>query len=330
MELPTPEHAAAVFGLVRAAFAPTGGLDELQDRLVCDLGELISPGVGSGPPALDADGIAATSVDERRSAMHLAVVLEMMEHPLRPEVAESVEAFFTGLGVPHRLLGDARLLAGQHFGALASDLSRHSWYHTATVEGRRQGRLFELLGSRLAELGVAPDDRVARRWRSLGECPDGSWGRGVYEFYVAHGFPFPGERHGIYEIGARHDWVHVLTDYDTEPEGELDVFAFIAATMPGESGLALLAVTLGVFQNDALKRVRGKVIRNAAVDTLSTGDAVDRWALAFWRGTQCTTDIMADVDLFAMADVPLEEARRRFNIVPPGAMPHLGAGVAPS
>ena len=47
------------------------------------------------------------------------------------------------------------------------------------------------------------------------------------------GFPFPGEPGGIYEVGALHDWVHVLTDYNTSPEGEIDVFAFIAATMSG-------------------------------------------------------------------------------------------------
>lgn len=296
----------------------------MQERLVDDLGRLIAGDAYDGAVALDADGIAATTADERVSATHVAVVLEMMEHPLRPEVAATVGRFFNDLGSSERLLDDARLLAGHHLTALAADLSRHNWYQAATTEGRRQGRLFELLGSRLAELGIAPSGEVAKRWRALGECPDGSWGRGVYDFYIAHHFPFPGEMRGIYEIGARHDWMHVLCDYGTDAEGELDVFAFIAATMPGSSGLALLSITLGVFQNGSLRRVRGKVIRNAAEDTLDSNAVVDRWALAFWRGTQCTTDVMADVDLFAMADTPLDEARRQFNIVPPERMPSLG------
>ena len=50
---------------------------------------------------------------------------------------------------------------------------------------------------------------------------------------TATGFPFPGERFGIYELGARHDWVHVLAA-TRPPEGELDVFAFIAASMTDE------------------------------------------------------------------------------------------------
>ena len=326
MELPTPDHVHAVLGLVRSAFAPTGGLDDLQARLVDDLGRLIAGEAYDGAPALDPEAVAATTADERTSAMHLAVVLEMMQHPLAPEVARSVADFFVGLGAADRLLDDARLLAGHHLTALAADLSRHNWYQSATVEGRRQGRLFELLGSRLAELNVLPNADLAARWRGLGDCPAGSWGRAVYDFYREHGFPFPGEMRGIYELGARHDWVHVLTDYGTDAEGELDVFAFIAATMPGANGLSLLSITLGVFQNGALRRVRGKTIRNAAEDTLSSVEVVDRWALAFWRGTQCTTDVMADVDLFAMADVPLEAARRQFNIVPPEAMPSLNEG----
>ena len=45
-------------------------------------------------------------------------------------------------------------------------------------------------------------------------------------------------------LGARHDWIHVLAGYETTPEGELDVFAFIAASMTDERGLVLLAITL--------------------------------------------------------------------------------------
>jgi GNAT superfamily N-acetyltransferase len=323
MEFPSATDATAVLSLVRSAFAPTGGLDEFQERLIRDLATLMAGDPAAGGAPLAPDGIAATPVTVRTPAMHISVVLEMMEHPLRPEVATSVERFYRDLGVGHRLLSDARLLADHHFGALAADHSRHSWYHKATVEGARQGRLFELLGSRLAELGMTEDQHVAARWQKLKDCPEGSWGRGVHEFYEEHGFPLPGMRHGIYEIGARHDWVHVLAGYDTDPEGELDVFAFIAATMPAESGLALLAVTLGVFQNDALKRVRGKAIRNATADALAAPGAVDRFAQAFWRGTQCGVDIMAEVDLFAMADLPLDEVRRTFNIVPPEEVPGL-------
>src|SRR5438552_1871575 len=98
-----------------------------------------------------------------------------------------------------------------------------------------------LYGLELADVPVATDDVVA-------------------DFYDRHGFPFPGERFGIYELGARLDWVHMLAGYETTPEGELDVFAFIAASMTVERGLVLLAITLGLFQNGSIRHVAGKRI----------------------------------------------------------------------
>ena len=67
-----------------------------------------------------------------------------------------------------------------------------------------RGRLLELARSKLAYSGVAADPEIAHRWEALRDLPAGSWGRGVADFYERHGFPFPGEEHGIYEIGARH------------------------------------------------------------------------------------------------------------------------------
>ena len=84
--------------------------------------------------------------------------------------------------------------------------------------------------------------RRRRRPRDRGEVAflarlsRGSWGKAVADFYDRHGFPFPGERFGIYELGARHDWVHVLAGYETTPEGELDVFAFIAVVDERRAG----------------------------------------------------------------------------------------------
>ena len=142
------------------------------------------------------------------------------------------------------------------------------------------------------------------------------WAYEVASFYERHDFPFPGEKHGIYELGARHDWVHVLADYETTPEGELDVFAFIAASMKDHRGLVLLAVTLGLFQNGSIKHVEMKLIRNRREDTLSDAGAIERWADAFRRGAACPVDVMGEIDLFAHKDVPLAEARTMFGVVP--------------
>jgi len=312
MLFPADGDARAVLATARSVFDDTGGFDPLgaavYDEIARSMYGVEPTEVGAAPPTLPAD--------EARQAVSLMVVLEYVAHPLRPEVSDAVERAARRLGVHVQLVDDARALASEHFRLLYMDLTRQSWYTAETVHQSLRGRYLELIRSKLAYEGVAPSRSIARRWEGLRDCPPGSWGRAVADFYERHDFPFPGERHGIYELGARHDWVHVLADYETTPEGEIDVFAFIAASMGSERGLVLLAFTLGLFQNGSINRVDGKVIGIARVDTLGDAEAVPRFVDAFRRGRACTVDVMGTIDLFAHKDEPLDDVRRRFGVPP--------------
>lgn len=316
MIFPDAVDAPVCLQMVHAAFEPTGGLDDLQHELIVDLAHMLW---GIDYDAIEpADSRLFSDVhdDVKDQAVHLIALLELMEHPLRPEVASSVLAFAKNHKMNTRMLADARAMANDHIAAMYLDLQRHSWYTHQTLVESRHGRFHELLRSKLAYIGLVEDRKLARKWEALLECPEGSWGRAVGDFYVAHGFPFPGEKHGIYELGARHDWMHVLAGYGTDAEGELDVFAFIAASMGDARGLVLLGITLGLFQNGAIRHVQMKLIRNARTDALGDPGAIERFANAFRRGSLCTVDVMGTVDLFAHKDMQLEAARDYFGVVP--------------
>jgi len=314
--LPNDDAAALTLGIVARAFDAAGGLDDLQ-RAILD--GVTRNAFGLDPAAMSLptdDDVARADAQVRRNAARIMAVLEFVEHPLRPEVADAVDRFGRDHGLPVGLLEDARELSRQHFGVVYFDLQRHGWYEHETIRESVRGRLVELARSKLAYVGVVTDSAIATRWQGLRDCADGTWGRAVADFYEMHHFPFPGERNGIYELGARHDWVHVLTDYDTSPEGEIDVFSFIAASMPDDRGVVLLAFTLGLFQNGSIRHVGGKRIPNVRTDTLSDPDAVSRMVEALERGHACTTDVMGRLDLFAHKDDPLDEVRERFAIAP--------------
>jgi hypothetical protein len=316
--LPSETEARVVLGMVQAAFASAGGLDELQTGLLEGIaGSLYAIDLASVELATR-DDVAAAPRPARLHAVHLMAVLELVEHPLRRAVADGVERYAHDLGVSLALLRDARHLAHHHFAWMYLDLQRHSWYEEETIKESMRGQWHELVRSKLAYAGVVGDAVVADKWTALRECPEPSWGRAVADFYDRHGFPFPGERFGIYEIGARHDWVHVLAGYETTPEGELDVFAFIAASMSDERGLVLLAITLGLFQNGAIRHVAGKRVANARTDTLAEPGAAARFTEALRRGNACTTDVMGTVDMFAHRDESLADVRARFGVVPAG------------
>jgi hypothetical protein len=258
-----------------------------------------------------------TDPERRRGLVQLMVTLELLLHPVPAEVSDRVGEYADALEVHEPSVRQARLLARDQAMLMYMCIQRNSWYPAETRRELRQGRLFELLRSKLAYYAVARDDRIAGRWRALGDLPEGTWGRGVFDFYGRNGFPFPGERHGIYEVGAMHDWVHVLTDYGTTPEGEIDVFAFIAAAMPDPQGFILLVVTLGIFQNGSVRHMFGRKVPAACVDAMDAPGAPLRFADALRRGTLCGVDVLGGVDHFALAAEPLDAVRERFNVVPP-------------
>ncbi len=265
---------------------------------------------------LEPDALAAALTDPalRRLTVTLLVTMEFVLRSLPTSLDASVHEYARALGVSEPLVKAAHAMAHHHTAVMYADIQRHSWYAHETARRVLGGHVFDLLRSKIASLGGPTDEAMAARWRALGDCPPASWGRAVHDFYVAHGFAFPGERDSIRSVGAEHDWIHVLAGYDTEPEGEIDVFTFIAGSMDNEQGMAMLASTLSLFQNGSFHRIAGRPISIARADTLSQPGATRRFADAFRRGRATNVDVLSGIDRFEWADVPLDEARTRLSV----------------
>jgi hypothetical protein len=265
---------------------------------------------------LTPDELAAMVTDSelRRAAVSLLVTMELIVHPVPPELDDAVTRYADALGVQSAMVRAAHELAEHHLAIMYEDIERQSWYTKETARRIAKGHWFRVLRSKLASLGGPGDRAIAAKWRALERCAEGSWGRAVSNFYQEHGFTYPGETGSIREVGAEHDWVHVLADYPPDPEGEIDVFAFIAASMRNPEGFAMLASTLGLFQNGSIRHIAGEYVSIARVDTLSDPDASRRFADAIRRGLATTTDVLAGIDHFDYRDMPLAEARARFHV----------------
>ena len=309
---------AMVGGAIGALTWDGGGPTELQLQLMDAILHRFSNGVAPDIrafPAWEASQVAdALEPTMRTQLAHVVVVLELLLHPLPPGLERHVERYLRGIGVHTPYVGIIRDTAKDHALRLHADLMRNSWYTEQTIHGIFTGRFAEMVRSKLAYYSIGTDEALASKWRALESCPVGSWGHTVSEFYGVHGFAYPGQHDGIYEVGALHDWVHVLADYGTDPEGEIDVFAFVAATMEDDRGFIQFIFTLALFQNASVTTVGGKHIPIARADTISDSGATDRLADALWRASQCTADVMGGVDHFALADTPLDELRQRWLI----------------
>lgn len=328
---PTPEQAVAVIGGVIGALTwDGGGPTALQLQLLDSILRRFSNGTAPGVESFTAwepEQVSAVLVDpqQRRQLSHMVVTLELMLHPLPPGLQRHAERYLAAAGIETPYVAVVRDTAQAHLVRLHADLMRNSWYTEQTIQGIFKGRFTEMVRSKLSYYSLGQDRQLAAKWQALEDCPVGSWGHTVSEFYRVHGFAYPGEHDGIYEVGALHDWVHVIADYGTSPEGEIDVFAFIAETMDDDRGFIQFVFTLALFQNASVDTVGGRKVIIARADTLSDPLATDRLAGALHRASKCTADVMGGVDHFALADRPLDELRELWNIEPkrvasPGAL----------
>src|SRR5215218_5218454 len=86
--LPTETDAPRVLGMVKAAFAPVGGFDELQEAVLGGIATSLYGLDLTDVPVADDGTVARAPQEERLHAVHLMVVLEFIEHPLSTRVEQ--------------------------------------------------------------------------------------------------------------------------------------------------------------------------------------------------------------------------------------------------
>ncbi|MBH8562879.1 hypothetical protein I8748_11920 [Nostoc sp. CENA67] len=77
-------------------------------------------------------------------------------------------------------------------------------------------------------LNQGEDSEIAWKYRQLGLLPEGTLGRVFWEHCTQRHFSFPGEAGGIPERMVFHDFGHILSGYNTEPQGQMQQAAFQA------------------------------------------------------------------------------------------------------
>jgi hypothetical protein len=140
----------------------------------------------------------------------------------------------------------------------------------------------------------------------------------VADFYRARGFQYPGLPGSAPPLLAQHDWVHVLADFGTTVESELEVFAFISRANDNLRAFSLLAMVVSLFETGYL--ARGAGLFEADGGHLSRAGVATRLADAMRRGARCTGSVdFLDTDWFSLAHLPVDEVRGRFGVLPKAA-----------
>jgi len=334
---PGPDEVQHLARGVLTAIAPAGGPTELQRLLV---GAAFDAMTGHAPATeaqapIDPEGFAA-GMARRNEAFRTRILQTMILgalvlRPLEPAVAERVEAFARALSVDDGMLAVAQRFAAGQLGLAAVDFDRNGY--TAGWSADRVESLHTTTGLAEAWAQASDDPQLAARWAALEHLPAGTLGRGVWQLYRARGFAFPGEPGSAPPLLAQHDWVHVLADYGTRVESELEVFAFIARANDDPRGFSLLAMVVSLFETGYL--ATGAGLFEAFPGQLSAdgmavrvADALRRGALSHGPDGQPDVDLLA-LDWFSLADQPVAGLRERFGLVGKSAAAVAAGSVGP-
>ncbi len=300
---------------IATAVAPESGLTDVQAELLAAIaGALTGVSVDYqtleplGPDEL-ADVLAGRELGYRRRIVHHMVLGELVLRPIPVAVAHRVATYADALGIKDDFVRVARRYAQGAYGLAWIDLQRNGF-----VEDVR-------LASGADEQPRTVDLELEARWRAFADLPEETLGRSAYEMYVGRGFGLPGTAKGAPVYLAQHDFVHVLADFGTNLQGELEVFGLIGRADPDPKGFAWLATLVGLFETGYIsssgffdRDIREPVIRapgmhERVADAIRRGKVVcDRYGIDLF-----------DVDYYALSDRPVQEVRRLLHVPPKSA-----------
>jgi len=341
VNLEPPDQAEAqvtAIGVASAA-APAGGLTPLQRVLI----EALFPAMTGfsvdvstyRPLSAEEFGVALSRRDEqfRTRGVQLMLLCALVLRPLPEEVVERISAFARELCVDDAMIEVAQRFADGALGLAAIDFERNGY---AADWSPADASVLHTHTELAAAWDVSvTDEELTAQWASLADLPGGTLGRGVWEMYLARGFVFPGTPGSAPPLLAQHDWVHVLADYGTTVDAELEVFAFIARSNDDMRAFSLLAMVVSLFETGYLRSGAG--LFEASTGHLSADSHVPvRLADAMRRGARChdhatgsdSIDFLR-VDWFSVAHLPVEEVRERFSVTSKSAAAVRAGSVGP-
>ncbi len=303
------------------AVAPAAGLTSVQGSLLRAITRAVTDVdidyLELEPLGCDAfaEVLTGRGADYRRRIVHHMVLAELVLAPLPDEVAERVTSYAAALGIDDDFVRIARRYARGTLGLAWCDLRRSGFAERWDDDEK----LVPLHAAAAAEdpFEETPlDPELTARWQAFGDLPEGTLGRGVFDMYEARAFFWPGTRHAASPQLAQHDFVHVLADYGTTIEGELEVFGLIGRADPDPKGFAWLATVVGLFETGFVHQ-QGFFEVNVRERHLSTPGNEVRLADAIRRGKRVCEALDRDlltIDYHELAPLPIDEVRDRLRI----------------
>lgn len=252
--------------------------------------------------------------ETRHRLFQLFTLVEVILDPMPEEATKTLKQVADSLNIHDKLIDIAREYSQGAYGIAAKDLERKGYLGDPKVV--RMGHMNMRINKELTEPFEADenDPELLHQWQELENCEAGTLGRNIWEYYQGRGFTFTGQKGSVNPTIAQHDWIHLLGDFNTTIEGELEVFSFIGSAIPDIKGFSFLIAIVSLFETGRLESWGGGVL-NADKGHLDLPGMPERIADAIRRGRICNKDVMYGIDYFDYKDVQIETVRKILNIV---------------
>lgn len=294
-----------------------GGAARLSSDAAGAIVSLAQLGLGADPPdpgslsSSTPQDLAAvlTDSDQAATATELLAIIALVDGDLdRPRI-EQVLGFAQKLDVHDNWLDDLAKSLDPDLGPIIADMGDKNL--RSVTDGRlNMADIGDVNQWLMPYEGDNADDHLGDRYRDLSSLPPGTLGYEFWSFYDRHSFAFPGQPGAVNEIfGTPHDCTHVISGYDTTPQGELLVSTFTSRMHPifpveGHVLPVIYSWHLGIEFNKLAGSYKGAL------------DPAKFW-VAWDRGLQTSGHTFAaEFDLWHHADEPLAAIRQAFEVPP--------------
>ena len=340
LQRPDAAEAQSMIDAVASVVAGRDGLLPLQQRLlVAHFSAMTEHEVTlEGRPLLTvheaATSFARRDLQFRSRMVQNMLMVALLRRPIPEDVAEAIATAAAELGVRDGMVDVAQQFAAGSLALAAVDFTRNGYEGGWNAEeAAAVVHASHPLGSTWAF--SEDDEEMAAQWRALEHLAPDSLGRKVWELYEARGFAFPGTPGSAPPMLTQHDWVHVLADYGTTVEAEVEVFGLIARANDDLHAFSLLAMVISLFETGYLESGAG-LFEHSEGHFSSSPHMELRLADAMYRGAVChdaetghdSVDFLT-MDWFAVAHRTCADVRARFNLVPKSAAARQAGSVGP-
>jgi hypothetical protein len=230
-------------------------------------------------------------------------------------LAAQIENIATYLNLDDDCLSLSRNIAKQSKDKAYEDWIRHNWSTNNQFEDSSQKQITARFHDVLSKTIIVhkEDDELITKMKGLSTAPANSIGQKLWAFIQDHHFTLPGLYGGASSTLQRHDWIHVIGDYETDFIGELECAAF-GATSSNEPGanlwfIGMIAMIAGQFDIGTDMSNMQETINVNFKDS----QIQKRLTKAIKRGKGSKVDLLS-IDFFEISHEPIDKIKDRFGI----------------